>query len=355
MTIHTMGPRASICIVILVVSLGAPFVTAADADYEIALDDTVETPPRTVTIEGDEHTVSAVGRATPGETLSVSVTAPSDSSYRVLLYDGDRRIVDSKNANGEGTVRFDLSGYEPSSYMLAIYKDGDYKDVHPLVVEGYDVSVDAPSEAETDSEITVTVNADKTEDVEDPHAVKVVVANNDQSIRATATKQSGSTYEATISLDEMSASEANVYAVVQGDHSAFKDDRNELLGISDATGLVIYEQTTTTNDPSGSQTSTPTETTQQSTTETRTTTTETPTTSTTTTTTSRTSSTTTTTTHDTTEATATTTTETTASVITPDNSTTTETTSSSESSIPGFRLQTALVALCGLFYLAIRE
>jgi hypothetical protein len=346
-----MGSRVSICIVLLLVSLGAPFVTAADSDYDLALDDTVETPPRTVTLEGDEHTVSAVGRAAPGDTLSVSVTAPSDSSYRVLLYDGDRRIVDSKNGNGAQTVRFDLSGYEPSSYMLAVYENGDYKDVHPLVVEGYDVSVDAPSEAETGSEITVTVNGDKTEDVEDPHAVNVIVANTDQSIRATATEQSGSTYEATISLDELPAGEANVYAVVRGDDSAFTDDRKELLGVSDASTLSIYEPTTTQS--SGSQTSTPTETTNRVTTGTESTTTETSSTTSTTTPAPQTSSMTTT--DDTAESSETTTTVTTDAVITPGQSTMQETTTSSDSSIPGFGLQTGLVALCCLFYVVIRE
>lgn len=237
---------------------GTPAVTTAETQYDLTIPGSIDTPPREVTIEGQTHTVSAVGRAAPGDDLAVTVAAPTDASYQVLLYNGDRQIEDSKDGTGEQTVEFGLTGYDPGSYLVALYKDGDYKAVHPVVVRGYTVSMDdVPPRAETNTELTVSVTAEQVENVEDPESVTVVLATDDHDVQVTAAQASGQTYEATLSLDPFTPGEARIYAVVQGSETAFTDDRKEVLGISDTTTVSIYEPTTTTTTTSRDTTTTP--------------------------------------------------------------------------------------------------
>jgi hypothetical protein len=226
---------------------GTPAVTTAQTQYDLTIPGSIDTPPREVTIEGQTHTVSAVARSAPGNDLGVTVTAPADASYQVLLYNGDRQIEDSKDGTGEQSVQFDLKGYEPGSYLVALYKDGDYKAVHPVVVRGYTVTVtDVPPRAETNSQFAVSVTAQKVENVEEPESVSVVLASGEHDVQVTATHTSGQTYEAALSLETFPPGDARVYAVVQGSDTAFTDDRKEVLGMSDTTTVSIYEPTTTT-------------------------------------------------------------------------------------------------------------
>lgn len=331
-----------------------PAVTTG-AQYDLTISESIDTPPRDVTIEGTTHTVDAVGRTAPGTDLTVRVAAPTDVSYQVLLYNGDRQIEASKDGTGEQTVAFDMTGYEPGSYLVTLYKDGNYKAVHPVVVRGYTVTVnDVPPRAETNTELTLSVTVDKVESVEAPASVKVGLVTDDHDVQVTASKDSGQTYEATIALDSFTPGEARIYAVVQGSDTAFSEDRKELLGISDATTFSITEPTTTTTTaPPTTSTTTPPTTTTSGTSDTTTTrieTTHSPASTTTTTTRHQTASPTTTTTETTTTASTTD-----RDVITPNQSTTEVTPSTSSPDIPGFKLVTTVSVLLGLLYLASRH
>lgn len=345
-------------LVLLVSTSVIPTAFGAGTDYALTLENSVDTPSRTVTIQGETHSVSAVGRTTPGSMLSVAADAPSDTAYDVLLYNGDRQIVASKEAFGEQSLQFDMSRYTPGSYLLAIYKNGNYKDVFPVVVRGYSMTVDTPSHATAGSDITVTVTATKTEDVEDPSAVQVVLASDEETQRATATKIDSNTYQTTLSLDQFQSGNTRVYAVVQGSDDAFKDGRKQLLGVSDASTVIIDQETTqiTTTTATTTEPSQPAQTTTATTSITATTTTMTTTVPSTILTTSLVS--TTPSTATTTKSTSTTTTAQTqttdASVITPAQSTVSPSPTVGQD-VPGFGIVGSLVALWCLLLLASRR
>lgn len=347
----------AVCIVGLLVSTAVPVVTSANNQYSISVTNHIDTPPRTVSFQGTAHTISAVGRTAPSDTLSVSIDAPEDSSYKVLLYNSDREIAGpQKSGIGDNSLQFDMTEYEPGSYLLTIYKDGYYKAVYPVVVQGYTTTVDAPSRAATDSEIPVTVTADKSATVEDPTAVKIVLTAADKTIRVTATKDSAQTYHGTFSLDTIPAGSARIYAVVQGSEDAFGEDRKELLAISESPSLTIYEETTQTTttaaDPATPTVTTTAElTTSPTNTATTLTTTSSPTPPLSTSLTSTLPTTTSTERPPTTQPPATTSD---ASVITPAQTTSTTTTLPGPA-IPGFGLSSALAGLCGFLILSLRR
>lgn len=355
---HRQNLVASCLFALLITTTVSPMVSGTENNYSLSVENSIEMPARTVSIGGEEHVVSAVGRVTP-ETLSVTVDAPSDVAYDVLLYNGDRQIVTSKEGTGPQSVQFDMTRYAPGSYLLSIYKDGDYKAVYPVIVRGYTVAVDAPTRAAPNSDIAISVTAKQVESVEDPSSVTIVLANGDQSVRATATKETDNKYQATVSLEQFQSRTVRIYAVVQGSDDAFKEGRNELLGISDASTLTISQETTrtTTKSPDSSPTTEPTATRTTSTTATTTSSTTATTTVSTTPSTTSTKTSSQRTTETSTQAlspTLSTSTTTTSSVITPARSTTFTQTTPAQG-IPGFGIGGCLVALCCLLILAFRR
>jgi hypothetical protein len=241
-----------IAVLILISIAAVPAHTAGDREtmgYEMTVSNTVDTPTRSVTLQEQNHEVSGVTTVDPGNSVSVSVTAP-DETYRVYLYNGDEQIIASKRGEGDGSFTFDLSGYEPGSYMLAVYHDGEYQTVHPVVVRGYDVSVDATDTVTEGEEVDVTVEVTETADAPSPDSVEVALADDEDATRVTATRESRTTYTASVPTSELGPGEYSLYAAVQIDEQAF--DEQAIVGVSDSTRVSITERSTTTEDDSSS-------------------------------------------------------------------------------------------------------
>jgi len=229
--------------------IGGTYLASADTSYEISIADSIDTPDKTVTLEGNTHTVSAVKRVSPGEQVEADVTAPSDTVYRVYLYDGDRQIVAQERGDGPQKVTFDMSTLEPGSYMLAVSQDGEFKSLHPVVIRGY--QVDLSSHVRQDS-LAVNVSLINREGVESPSAVRVVVTKDDIIYREEAERETENDYRATISLADAPKGEYRVYAIVQGSETAFNGEQKEILGISDSTTVDNGNQETIPKDTSNS-------------------------------------------------------------------------------------------------------
>ncbi|WP_276248679.1 hypothetical protein [Haladaptatus sp. YSMS36] len=222
---------------------GGALATTAPT-YEISVDGSVDTPPREVTFEGDEYTVPAVSKTAGDQTITARVTGPDDTIYRVYLYNKENQILDSKRAEASAAFEFDLSGYDAGSYVLVVKQDGIFRAIHPVLVKGYDVSLDAPNKATTDSSVTVDVTVTPRGDMGDPHEVEVGIGNDQKTVIETATKRADGSYRATVSLSELSTGEHQVYAVVRGTEKAFGSE--ELLGLSNTNTLDITRAKTTT-------------------------------------------------------------------------------------------------------------
>jgi hypothetical protein len=232
-------------------------VTAADDGYQLTPATTIDTPDRTVSLDGSEYDVSYVGRVLHGDDIQIDVSAPDEDSYEVYVYDEDRSIVSTDSRTGEGTVTFETASLDAGTYLAAVYADGAFREIVPVVVAGYTVDVSAPQSVSKDAEFDVEVTLDNVTTVEDPEAVEVVVTGNDTvQKRIDAEWQSEDRYSVELTAD-LPADEHALYVNVRGNETAL--GRNALVGISDARSFeVVASESSPTETPEPTDTPTPT-------------------------------------------------------------------------------------------------
>ncbi|WP_415380195.1 hypothetical protein [Halosimplex sp. TS25] len=236
---------AVVALIAVTVLAAAPSSLAAADGYQMSSSDADSMPERTVEFQDGTFTIDSLITADPGDEISVDVSAP-DEVYRVYVYNSEEQIVDSKRGNGSQSFSFDLSGYDPGSYPVTVYHDGDYEVVQPLVVEGYDVSLDAPSTVERGESATVEIEVEQTAASSSPAHVRAVIANDEEHLMINASESDGS-YVATFDGDELSAGSYTVYGAAQDANTAM--GRNEVLGVSERSSLSVEDASTPTATP----------------------------------------------------------------------------------------------------------
>jgi hypothetical protein len=215
-------------------------VTAA-SHFQIAADDSQPVPEQSVEFRDTTYVVDSVIVANSGAEINVSVSGPDDA-YRVYIYNSDEQLVDSRATVGNDTFTFNLTGYETGSYAVTVYQAGDYEAFEPLVVEGYEVSVDTSERTATDRSLSISVGVERNGSDEDPAGIKAVVASGERDVVVNATGSNGE-YTATVETGALKAGNYTVYGVVQGEKQVF--GRNEILGVSDPVSLSLQNATTT--------------------------------------------------------------------------------------------------------------
>ena len=215
-------------------------IAATDGSYDISVDGSVDTPDRVVTLEGNDYTVSAIGVVAPGEPIEVAVDAPADATYDLYLYNDDRQS-EARINDASATETFD-GDYPAGSYMVAVYADGNFVTVHPVVVSSYDVTLDAPQAAAPGDTVEFTVDLENVAGTEENlDSVQVVVSNDGEYETISATEAGDGSYTATTTLSE--TGEYLVYGNVRGEETA--EGQKELLGVSQSTTVSVEESTPT--------------------------------------------------------------------------------------------------------------
>ena len=224
--------RTLLLVVVLVGSVG---VAAAGPEYGLTSPSAVDTPDRTLTIEGRSFTVTEIARVSPGEELVVDASAPSGTTYDVFLYDADRRIVETSDGelSGDASVRFGTDALTPGSYVATIYRDGEFAALLPVVVSGYGVSVVVELTPADGSSVRASVSATLTPEpnAPSPSAVELVVARSDggRVVDRTTMSGSGSEYRASTRIDR--GERYTFYVNVRG--GSVTSGRQAFLGVSD--------------------------------------------------------------------------------------------------------------------------
>lgn len=227
---------AGVALAVATLLAGSGAAAGAVADgYNVTVTDAIDGPTRTVSMDDTEFTVSAVARRTPGEDVTVTVTAPPGTGYDLYLYDADREIQAAQRLTGTGQATFETDALAPGTYVVAVYRRGEFHDVFPVVVAGHGVRVSVPEGTVTDRTVRVPVTVTDRGDRGRPDAVEVVLGGRNATVRTTATVD-GSGYVAIVPVVELSPGTYRVYAVAVDRRP---DARDQLVGISDSRELTV--------------------------------------------------------------------------------------------------------------------
>lgn len=230
-------------LVLIVTLVAGTALTALGATYSISANQAVDIPERTITVEGDDYSVSSIGRVQQGTDITVSVSGPTDNPYDVYLYNSDIQIERTTSTSGSTDVTFETGALSPSTYLAAIYDDGEIQALVPVVVAGYDVTADVSSSVTTNDEITMTASVDETASSGDPPRVEFVVGDSTTELRTDATVEDGQ-YVASIDASQLGEGSYDAYVVVRGDEET-KYGRDVILGVSDQHSVDVAEATPT--------------------------------------------------------------------------------------------------------------
>ena len=227
--------------------------------YDIDVAGSIDTPQRTFTVENTEFQVSSIAALSPGDTIQVDVTAPEDEIYSVYLYNSERDLMTAAGGEGSEQVEMETTGLKAGTFLLAIYRDGQYESVYPIVLSRYTVSLNVPATIQPDESAQLRVSVTGSD--KSPSKVNVVLANSETSEHIRATKQSEGTYVATVSGDSIVDGEYSVYAAAHGNNEI--DGKKEILGLSDAKTIQVQAESAQSED-GGIQDSGPSESTTRS-------------------------------------------------------------------------------------------
>lgn len=232
----------ALCVLVVV-----PVVSAAAANYDITGADSIDTPDRTVTLDGQEYTVKSLSTVDSSSSVTVEATVPSGNAYDINLYSPDNQIVIRKDKTGSGSATLDLSGFEAGSYAAGLYDESSIQAAHPVLIPGYDVTLSAPSSVTEGGSIDASgsVSARSIDKHSTLSYVEVVIGDDADAVTKTVSQSTGD-YSATISTSGLDPGTYTVMTTVRGTEKVRQ--RDELLGIETAT-LTIDSPSTPTATP----------------------------------------------------------------------------------------------------------
>jgi hypothetical protein len=221
----------------------------AATEYDVDVNGSIDTADRDVTVDGDTFTVTAVGTVSHGEAITATVDAPAESNYDLYLYNSDRRVADAVDMDGSGSAEFETGYLSPGSYVVAVYtSEGSIAAVQPVVVSGYDVSVDAPTRVTAGTAATIGVTLTETTDAPNPDRVEVVVLRDGSVVTRVDATADGDGYTASLPSD-LAAGEYRYYVGVRGPNEV--DGRHELVALDDGERLRVEAADDTTGSDGG--------------------------------------------------------------------------------------------------------
>lgn len=184
---------------------------AASSEYEISVVGAIDVPTETVESGGNTYEIDEIGAVEQGETITIDVTSPG--SYEVPLYDTDEQIETIANDD-----EIETDGLEPGTYMLVLEPDeGSQEAIAPVVVQGYDLSLDYDTSVEAGSDVTFEATAEPLADLDQPDRVELAIWDGETATELTLERTDGTSYETTTSVTDLEPGTYDVYGAVLGD------------------------------------------------------------------------------------------------------------------------------------------
>lgn len=211
-----LGPVVAVVLLAGLLAVGAGMATVtSDEHYGFAVQHPhVSTPTEEIDVDGETFLVSSVALLEPDGELHVDVDVPDDEAWAMELRDRDETVADFWTGVGGGEHVLELDE-DPDAFVLALDVDGNFHELQPVVIEGYDLDVTHADTVSQDEPLEVTVDVTHGERETEPDAIEVVAFDSDDhviDVTATAIDDDG-TYEADLWFDDEPTGTYEVYAL----------------------------------------------------------------------------------------------------------------------------------------------
>ncbi|TKX87532.1 hypothetical protein EXE43_02620 [Halorubrum sp. SS5] len=197
-----------------------------------------DVPDRTITLDGQDFEIQSVGHVEPGETIEATTQAPDGKEYILYLYNNRVDRIDFSRMTGNDSASFPTGELDPGTYVLVVRADREFQSIHPVVVAGYDPTVDTAGEVTPGEQFTVEVDpdAEEYENAPDINSVTVLRTKNGEAVEEVeATPVDGSdTYEAELTAPD-EAGDVRLVTTVLGEESIAYTSEQEILGFTETT------------------------------------------------------------------------------------------------------------------------
>ncbi|TKX71212.1 MULTISPECIES: CARDB domain-containing protein [Halorubrum] len=139
---------------------------------------------------------------------------------------------------GNDSASFPTDGLDPGTYVLVVRADREYKVIHPVVVAGYEPTVDTSGAVTPGESFTVEIDPDAREYENAPTMDSITVVRTEdgeavEDVEATPVEGSD-TYEAELTAPDEEG-EVRLLTTVLGEESIAYTSEQEILGVIDTT------------------------------------------------------------------------------------------------------------------------
>lgn len=229
---------------VLLFTVAGVGASTADETAELETVDGIDVPPQSVEFLGESIDVDEVATADADGTVELDVSVPDDEAFLVVLTPPDvlaeggipvdpvEFLADADTVSGTGSETVALSANDFGTYGVALFSgiddptsaaNGAQPDaVIPVVVDGYEVTVDYDGAVGTDeSTVDVGVTVDPTYASGPPNVVEVAFWDDEGIETAVADPLEDSTteYHASIPIDDRDPGTYDLVAMAAGEES----------------------------------------------------------------------------------------------------------------------------------------
>lgn len=248
-----MGPLQKRILPVFFGLLLVSSIAIAAPEYTLSASPSMNIPDQTTTYQGSEYAVDSITRIFSGDSVSVSTNGPSNGTYDINLRGPDNQIVSSHSKTGESSHTFDYFGAgEAGTYAVTIRDNNELQSVHPVVLAGYEISVNSSDSvtAGDSATVTATVSERAVEKHSSLDYVELVVGTDEVQVQKQMEKQDDGTYTTTVSTNDLEPATYDMYLTVRGEAEVRR--RPEFLAVSDQRTLTVVAPTTETAEDGGS-------------------------------------------------------------------------------------------------------
>lgn len=233
------GLQLSIRSVIFAIILISIFKSAS-ANTSLYLDNTIDTPDRTLTYQGKNYEVKDIGVYHINETVNISINVTDINSFQLSLMDKNKsflwnHMVYYIEGMSQVTMPFNIIT-EPGIYAFVVFYQGDILAIKPVVFSKYQFSL------ETNKTIiapggSLHIKVRLTPDTDLP--VKVIFAQNSSTLESLVNKTLDGNYETDVYIPISAYGSFNLYAAVESGNMIL--GYPELVGVSEGRKINVTQ------------------------------------------------------------------------------------------------------------------